>query len=151
MNKKYFFKWKVINCKLFGWHFYASPRRLFILPPPMRRSVGLRRRLIELGNQRYKKNGGCCEECGQHFDRKDLQMHHILPWYVFPKLREEKWNLLLLCPRCHYMEHHNPLLQAKHMEVVARQHSVELEKNYRKVINNRWEETQRRKETEWSF
>ncbi len=96
--------------------------------------------MTELRNGRYKKRKGCCEACGKHYEKHELQMHHILPYAVFPSLRTKKWNLLMLCKRCHYLVHHNIVWQMEQMQATAQQHNVNLQKEYRLSAVRRWQE-----------
>ena len=90
------------------------------------RSACMGARLAMLRNRLYRRNSGCCEMCHQHFEKGDMQMHHILPFAVFPELARKKWNVTMLCPRCHYLIHHNPVREMQAMQYVASQHGVNL-------------------------
>lgn len=39
-----------------------------------------------------------CEACGS---RLKLNVHHVLPFHLFPALELEQTNLIVLCRRCH--------------------------------------------------
>jgi len=40
-----------------------------------------------------------CAMCGA---AKDVQVHHILPWHLYPDLRYTHTNLISLCQPCHF-------------------------------------------------
>lgn len=40
-----------------------------------------------------------CQMCGA---QKELQVHHVYPWHLFPALRFELNNLVTLCQPCHF-------------------------------------------------
>ena len=42
-----------------------------------------------------------CQKCGRKADEARLQVHHILPRRLYPKLLLDRSLLLVLCPRCH--------------------------------------------------
>lgn len=46
----------------------------------------------------------CCQMCG---GTKELNVHHIYPWHLFPHLRYHLHNLLTLCRHCHFRFGHN--------------------------------------------
>ena len=129
---------KVIKRKLFGWYVYISPHKLS-KKKPQKSGVNYGR-FTDLCNNRYKHVGGCCERCGRHFDRSGLQMHHILSCSLFPQFGHKKWNLMMLCERCHYTVHSNPVLAAELMQRVARQHGIKLTRALPRAINRRWNE-----------
>ena len=130
------------HLRILGYHFYMSREKLRIVPVSNRRGTGLVRRLKELRNRRYKKRNGCCEACGQHYEKHEFQMHHILPYAVFPSLTAKKWNLLMLCKRCHYLIHHNIVWQIELMEHTARQHNINLEQEFNHAAIARWTDKQ---------
>ena len=49
----------------------------------------------DIKGYRYKQQKGLCPECGQPFDIKEMELHHVLPWGRFPELRARKANPLL--------------------------------------------------------
>lgn len=136
---------KTYNLKAFGWHIYASRERLRFAPMSNQRGNGLARRLRELRNNRYKKKHGCCELCGQPHEKSAMSLHHILPFGEFPNLSTRKWNLLMLCPRCHFVVHVNLFAQVRLMERTARQHGIDLEREYQRAAAQRWTEKQEKK------
>lgn len=138
-------KHEPFTTKLLGWHIYVSHRRLRLMPPAQGRGNHIGRRLRELRNQRYRRTAGRCEACGTAHEKETMQMHHILPYGEFPRLAQKKWNLLLLCPRCHYIIHKNPVEQMAHMQRVAVAHGIDLASEYKAVADRRWQEKQTEK------
>lgn len=102
-------------------------------------------RIRDMRNRRFRKRDGMCEICHEPYDKTAFQMHHILPFSVFPTLALKHWNLIMLCPRCHFMIHANPLQQIQLMERTARQHNINLEYEYSHVAVQRWTEKQTKK------
>jgi len=135
-----------INVKIFGWHLYASREKLRIRRAATVHYRGnLTNRMRELRNRRYNKNG-CCESCGEHGEKEQFQMHHILPFATFPQLARKNWNLIMLCPRCHYMIHNNPVWNAGLMQQIARKHNIDIEREYRHALTDRWTALQKERE-----
>lgn len=54
-------------------------------------------------NVLYNRQKGYCGECGKHFELKDMQAHHIIPYYNGGKTILE--NGVLLCKECHKQKH----------------------------------------------
>jgi len=69
-------------------------------------------------------------------------MHHILPYAIFPRLIRKKWNLMMLCPRCHFIAHHDIPMQTKMMQRIAYLHGVNLEKEYHRSAVGFWNKKQ---------
>jgi cytochrome c553 len=74
-----------------------------------------------------------CEACG---DKDAVQVHHVLPFHLWPEKELDPTNLITLCPRCHIALGHlgdfrafNPLVRqdaARHLaEVKARPYKRE--------------------------
>lgn len=133
---------KTLNLKAFGWHIYVSRERLRFAPVSNRRGNGLARRLREIRNQRFHRTHGCCESCGKPGEKESMQLHHIFPFYEFPNLAQKKWNLLLLCPRCHFLAHHNLVLQMELMRCVARRRNINLDREFNHASAILWKEKQ---------
>lgn len=133
-TNKSFFKFHI-----FGWFVYASRKKMFLLVPKPCRGQGYRNRMRQIRKSRYRNTGGCCEHCGQHFDIKQLEMHHIMPISDFPKLGRKSWNVLMLCPRCHYLMHKNPVIQAAVMQRTAADHSVNIAQAYQRIVTRQWQ------------
>lgn len=51
----------------------------------------------------YKKQNGCCADCGEHFDLSKLEAHHIKAWNQGGKT--ELSNGVLICKKCHNARH----------------------------------------------
>ena len=134
---------KTIKWKLFGWHLYASRERLRFMPISNNRGNGLSRRLRELRNRRFNRKHGCCEQCGQQFDKASFQMHHILPLSEFPNFAKKTWNLMMLCPRCHYIMHNDFTQQMQLMQKTAQQHGINLQREFHTAATRRWNEKQK--------
>ena len=131
-------KQKPIIKNLFGWYIYISHGRLCLLPKAKNKGVIAHSRIQELRNRRYKKNHGCCEICGKPVEKEDAQMHHILPFSVFPKLVGEKWNMIMVCHRCHYIVHHNHVKNMDLMRRTAREHGIDLNRAYQVFAVDKW-------------
>lgn len=46
----------------------------------------------------YERQGGCCAECGEHFEFEDMQGDHITPWCQGGRTVDD--NLQMLCRTC---------------------------------------------------
>ena len=53
----------------------------------------------------YKKTGGVCSCCGKSFPIDLLNIHHIVPVSVNPRLIAKESNLKLMCEACHVELH----------------------------------------------
>lgn len=126
------------HLQAFGWNIYLSRERLRLVPVSKQRGNGLARRLRELRNRRWNKRHGQCELCGQPYEKEVMSIHHILPYADFPQLATRRWNLLMLCPCCHFLIHQDILQQTRLMEQTARQHGINLEKVYHQAALSRW-------------
>lgn len=135
-------KSRSLHIKVAGWHIYVcNKRRQNISPSTARKSSSSDHKLKALRNNRYRHTKGCCEVCGQHCEKTELQMHHILPYRDFPDLKRKKWNLLMLCPHCHFLIHHNLVWNVEMMQQAARRHSIDLGRAYKRIAANRWEQS----------
>ena len=72
----------------------------------------------------------CCEFCGINVRTKG-QIHHILPYSLFPKLLNDTNNMLFLCKRCHNEVHNNPYLNIQLMENKAKEYNINIKKYYK--------------------
>ena len=63
----------------------------------------------------YADTCGCCQYCGKQFPYKNIQLHHVLPWWKFPE------KIL----------HTNPYREIEEMERVAGQLGINLQHYYR--------------------
>ena len=138
---------KPLHCHLqaFGWNIYLSRERLRIMPVSNNRGNRLARRLRELRNRRWNKRHGQCELCGNVLPKESMSLHHILPYAEFPLLATRRWNLLMLCPCCHFLIHQDLPRQTHIMEHTARQHGINLEQVYHQAALSRWEAKQTKK------
>jgi hypothetical protein len=74
----------------------------------------------------FKERHPCCEICGS---QKNLQVHHIKPFHLYPELELEESNLITLCmsrQECHLLIAHcgsfkkyNPKLK-DHVEILQK-------------------------------
>jgi hypothetical protein len=48
-----------------------------------------------------RERGKMCEACSAQFPRQQLQIHHILETRIYPEFARERFNVLVLCSRCH--------------------------------------------------
>lgn len=137
---------KPLHCHLqaFGWNIYLSRERLRIMPVSNSRGNRLARRLRELRNRRWNKRHGQCELCGNVLPKESMSLHHILPYADFPLLATRRWNLLMLCPCCHFLIHQDLPRQTHLMEHTARQHGINLEQVYHQTALSRWEAKQQK-------
>lgn len=115
--------------KAFGLYFYISPIRM-----KRRRDTDLRighkQQRQEQRKRLYKRQGGCCPECGQPFEPGQMEFHHVLPWGRFPQLRETTANLVLLCHKCHREIHNNPWKNIERMKAKAEELGIDLKDHY---------------------
>ena len=84
----------------------------------------------EIRGYRYKQQKGLCPECGQPFDIKEMELHHVLPWGRFPELRARKANMILLCHKCHKEIHCNPWKNIEMMKAQADELGIDLKARY---------------------
>ena len=84
----------------------------------------------EIKGYRYKQQKGLCPECGQPFDIKEMELHHVLPWGRFPELRARKANMILLCHKCHKEVHCNPWRNIELMKAKAEELGIDLKERY---------------------
>ena len=84
----------------------------------------------EIKGYRYKQQKGLCPECGQPFDIKEMELHHVLPWGRFPELRARKANMILLCHKCHKEIHCNPWKNIEMMKAKAEELGIDLKERY---------------------
>ena len=64
-----------------------------------------RDKLLRMKHNRWKENGGICEECRQKFVEGNLEIHHIIPVCKRPELVASKHNIMIVCHRCHQHLH----------------------------------------------
>ena len=51
----------------------------------------------------YNRQKGICPDCGNHFEKKDMEAHHIVPWYNGGTTDLD--NGVMLCKECHRQRH----------------------------------------------
>lgn len=78
----------------------------------------------------YAETCGCCQYCGKQFPYKNIQLHHVLPWWKFPEYDGDIRNSMLLCNDCHKTLHTNPYREIEEMERVAGQLGINLQHYY---------------------
>lgn len=61
--------------------------------------------------------GTGCELCGKYLTAQTSELHHIKPVSLFPELKYDPNNLVLLCHDCHTRLHHQA--QKKANELLA--------------------------------
>lgn len=74
----------------------------------------------------YERQEGICPHCGQHFEKNQMELHHVLPVSRFPELGQSIRNNILLCHACHKDVHCNPFKNIKMMEAKAKELDVNL-------------------------
>lgn len=124
--------------KLFGWFVYASRIKLHVFPAKQAGRNSVLPKMRQVKNTRYREKKGCCESCGKHFDKSEMQMHHIMPFNEFPQWKRKPWNLMMLCPKCHYLIHRNLLKQVELMQRVANKKCINLQQAYQQAAINKW-------------
>lgn len=87
-------------------------------------------RLLENKEKLYERHGGICPHCGQHFEKNQMDLHHILPVSRFPELGRSIKNCILLCRPCHKEVHMNPYKNIKMMEAKAKEFDVNLNERF---------------------
>lgn len=84
----------------------------------------------EIKTKIYEKQGRCCPICGQHFEYKEMEAHHILPFARFRELSMKHRNIIMLCHHCHREVHLNPYLNLQMQEDVAQHFGIDLKQRY---------------------
>ena len=115
---------RIFKFRIFGWFLLLSRTHAKIVVSEQSRKC--RWRMRELRRKHYRQTNGCCEHCGRHLSEKEFQMHHVFQYSKFPKWARKSWNVLMLCPRCHYMYHNNIVLQVRTMERIALQQGIDM-------------------------
>ena len=138
MNTKKWYSnvWKrcwVFNFGKFGlWRLYITKNMR--LKNSQQRDNDQTRGLIKLKERIISQRSELkCEICGtpiQHF--KQAQLHHILPYCIFPQLRDEEKNVMICCCDCHKEIHcKNPFLNIKLMKEKAKEFGIDLKEHYK--------------------
>lgn len=94
------------------------------------RSDNLANNLRNIKGKLYERCQGVCPHCGQHYDIRWMEIHHVLPWARFPELRGTKRNMMLLCHHCHKEVHINPWLNIQLMQAKAEELNINLNERY---------------------
>ena len=94
------------------------------------RSAKLAYNMRDIKGQMYDKQQGVCPHCGQKYEMRTMELHHILPWGRFPDLRTTRRNLLLLCHTCHKEIHCNPWKNIEMMKAKAEELGIDLHDYY---------------------
>ena len=68
--------------------------------------------------------------CGKHFEYKEFENHHVLPWGRYPEYRMKAKNMLFVCHKCHREIHNNPWLNIKLMKAKAAELGIDLKDKY---------------------
>lgn len=89
-------------------YFYVSDRKMFRKSNCTTIINEHRKKLRLMKSHLYKESGGRCQECGEAFDKCDLEIHHIVPTSENPRLVVSLYNLHLVCPSCHAKLHGRP-------------------------------------------
>ena len=95
------------------------------------RSGQLAWNMRDIKGKLYERCQGVCPHCGQHYDIRQMELHHVLPWSRFPELRGMKRNMLLLCHHCHKEVHINPWLNIQLMRAKAQELQIDLNERYK--------------------
>ena len=70
--------------------------------------------IVDAKRIKWAKTDGHCEICGVKIEKFNrVEIHHILPWWRFPKFETDQRNLLILCHDCHQTIHRNPFIECK--------------------------------------
>lgn len=86
--------------------------------------------LVENKRKLYERQGHRCPHCGQVFDFKQLELHHILPVARFPELSQSIRNGIMLCHACHKEVHVNPWKNIAMMVHKASELGIDLTERY---------------------
>lgn len=117
--------------RMFGIYFAISNRRLKMRTPNDNRCEGpVGFAMKDAKRICYERQEGICPECGQHFEYKQMECHHVLPWCRFPELRLSTDNIALLCHHCHKEIHCNPYRNIQMMEAKAKELGIDLNERY---------------------
>lgn len=102
-------------------YFHIGPLRIYLTTYRMKRVMKgserdrhLRKTLLKIKSQRYRRIGGICEHCGRPLSEFALQIHHVIPVSEAPHLMTAPSNIQLLCPSCHTRIHQAPQAPRPH-------------------------------------
>ena len=65
--------------------------------------------------------GKGCELCGKYLTAQTSELHHIKPIALYPKLKYNPDNIMLLCHDCHVGLHKDYLRKAYEIQTVAQE------------------------------
>lgn len=82
-----------------------------------------------------------CAMCGQRYPltrngttpRGGIQLHHVLPYKVFPELETDERNILPLCAHCHGLVHNDTFLLVTMMKEKGDELGVDVEARYKNL------------------
>lgn len=83
-----------------------------------------------------------CIMCGKKYPltregktpRGGIQLHHILPYKIFPELEHDERNVLPLCASCHQHLHENIYMDIELMEETGRELGIDVRGEYKKRL-----------------
>jgi len=90
-------------------------------------------KLKETYSRLYEIAGNCCELCRSN---QGLSVHHIYPKSDPANCRDELWNMIVLCRKCHkhYKDEIKSRLIKTHLE-----HVDDFCEKWRLKVNNNWD------------
>lgn len=95
---------KRLHIDIFGWHIYISKT---VMRNRTRNNNGYKRDSWKrkVRDRLLDQNKGRCELCGSNLVQSNgtvhATIHHIKPVSLYPELKKDYSNLMLLCPKCH--------------------------------------------------
>ena len=118
--------------RVFGIYFYVTKIRMRPKQKRDEKSYDEYRNSIKYSYKRrlFEELGGVCQCCGRQLKYSRLQLHHVLPWHMYPEYEDDIRNMRLLCSDCHKALHDNPFAEVKEMELMAKRLGVDLGDRY---------------------
>lgn len=100
---------KGVMMKFYGLHLYLTT-----CPMKERKRSSAKEKKNVLRLIRIRKiNELCgCELCGKELDMRNSELHHIKPISLYPELKLDPENLMLLCHECHVGLHRDVTAKA---------------------------------------
>lgn len=95
---------KKLHIDIFGWHIYISRT---LMRNRNRNNNGYKKDSWKrkVRDRLLDQNKGRCELCGNNLIQPNgtihATIHHIKPVSLYPELKKDYSNLMLLCPKCH--------------------------------------------------
>jgi predicted HNH restriction endonuclease len=131
---------------LFGLWFYASKKRMRIRQERDGENDKKEQRRDAFYKRKLPILMGCdftCAMCGARYPltrkgktpRGGIQLHHVLPYKVFPELDMDERNMMPLCAACHTRLHDNPFLMIETMREKGRELGINVEERYENYSN----------------